>query len=70
MEEHFINGGLGSAAAEIIAETGRGRLLRLGLKDKFVTEVAPYPEVLSIVGLDAGSISRAVISMIGNGNLN
>ena len=70
VEEHFINGGLGSAAAEIIAETGRGRLLRLGLKDKFVTEVAPYPEVLSIVGLDAGSISRAVISMIGNGNLN
>ena len=35
VEDHNIIGGLGSAAAEVIAETGRGRLTRHGLKDTF-----------------------------------
>lgn len=63
MEEHFITGGLGSAVAEALPETGKGRLLRLGLKDKFVMDVAPYPEALTLVGLDPESIARAVKSM-------
>ena len=64
VEEHFITGGLGSAVAEILAEFGKGKLLRLGLKDKFITDVAPYPEVLTLVGLDSDSIVRAVKSML------
>lgn len=35
VEDHNIIGGLGSAAAEVIAETGAGRLTRHGLKDTF-----------------------------------
>jgi transketolase len=65
VEEHFVNGGLGGAVAEILAERGKGRLLRLGLRDKFVMEVAPYPDILKLTGLDAESIAASVKSMVG-----
>jgi len=64
VEEHFVNGGLGGAVAEILAELGKGRLLRLGLKDEFVMEVAPYPDILKLVGLDAESIAASTRSML------
>jgi transketolase len=65
VEEHFIAGGLGGAVAEILAETGKGRLIRLGLQDEFVMEVAPYPDILKLVGLDAESIAASAKSMLG-----
>ncbi|MCP4682849.1 MAG: hypothetical protein GY864_10995 [Desulfobacterales bacterium] len=64
VEEHFIAGGLGSAVAEVLAETGAGRLVRLGLKDEFVMDVASYPDILGLVGLDAASIAGAVRSAL------
>jgi transketolase len=64
VEEHFVNGGLGGAVAEILAEKGKGRLLRLGLKDQFVMEVAPYPDILKLVGLDAESIAASAKAMV------
>lgn len=60
VEEHSILGGLGGAVAEIIAELGCGRLRRVGVKDVFCTEVAPYPDLLRIHELDAVGIERAV----------
>jgi len=65
VEEHFVNGGLGGAVAEILAEKGKGRLVRLGLKDEFVMEVAPYPDILKLVGLDAESIAASAKAMLG-----
>ncbi len=65
VEEHFVNGGLGGAVAEILAEAGKGRLLRLGLKDEFVMDVAPYPDILKLVGLDAESVAASAKSMLG-----
>jgi len=64
VEEHFVTGGLGSAVAEVLAEAGKGRLVRLGLQDRFIMDVASYPDVLTLVGLDADSIARAVKSII------
>jgi transketolase len=64
-KEHFVNGGLGGAVAEILAELGKGRLLRLGLRDEFVMEVAPYPDILKLVGLDAESIATSTRAMLG-----
>jgi transketolase len=64
VEEHFVNGGLGGAVAEILAEGGNGRLVRLGLQDQFVMEVAPYPDILKLVGLDAESIAGSAKAMI------
>ena len=63
VEEHFVNGGLGGAVAEVMAELGEGRLVRMGLKDEFVMDVAPYPEILEVIGLDARSIVMTVKSM-------
>ncbi len=65
VEEHFVNGGLGGAVAEIMAELGSGRLVRLGLQDEFVMEIAAYPDILELVGLDPGSIAAAARSLLG-----
>lgn len=64
-EEHFVAGGLGGAVAEILAEIGTGRLLRVGVHDVFCTEVAPHAELLRIHGIDAAGIERAVKSLLG-----
>jgi transketolase len=64
VEEHFVDGGLGGAVAEVLAELGTGRLLRLGLEDAFIMEVASYPEILKLVGLDAASIASAARSLL------
>ena len=64
MEEHFVAGGLGGAVAEVMAELGSGRLLRLGLEDEFIVEVAAYPDILKLAGLDAPSIAAAARSML------
>lgn len=60
VEEHFVAGGLGGAVAEILAELGTGRLVRVGVHDVFCTEVAPHADLLRIHGLDADGIERAV----------
>jgi transketolase len=64
VEEHFVSGGLGGAVAEVMAELGTGRLVRLGLDDEFVTEVADYPDILELVGLDAGSIAASARALL------
>ena len=64
VEEHFIAGGLGGAVAEILAETGRGRLRRVGVRDRFCTEVAPYPELLRIHGIDVDGVVAAVRELL------
>ena len=65
VEEHSILGGLGGAVAEIMAELGTGRLARVGVRDVFCTEIAPYPELLSIHGIDAAGIEAAVRGLLG-----
>lgn len=59
IEEHSTIGGLGSAVAEIMADRGTGRLVRLGVPDRFCTEIAPYRELLENCGLDASSVETA-----------
>lgn len=64
VEEHSILGGLGGAVAEVLAELGAGRLARVGVRDVFCTEIAPYPELLRIHGIDAGGIVRAAQGLL------
>ncbi len=64
VEEHSINGGLGGAVAEILAELGTGRLARVGIRDTFCTEVAPYPELLRIYKLDAAAVEQAATELV------
>jgi transketolase len=56
LEEHSIIGGLGSAVSEVVAELGVGRVVRLGVPDRFCTEIAPYRELLQNCGLDEASV--------------
>ncbi|MDI6858553.1 MAG: transketolase C-terminal domain-containing protein [Dehalococcoidia bacterium] len=63
-EEHSVIGGLGSAVAEVLAETGAGRLARVGVRDVFCTEVASYPELCAMHGVTAEGIERAILSLL------
>jgi transketolase len=67
VEEHSILGGLGGAVAEVIAELGIGRLSRVGVRDVFCTEIAPYPELLRIHGIDADGIVKTVRELLSEG---
>jgi len=64
VEEHSILGGLGGAVAEVLAELGIGRLARVGVRDVFCTEIAPYPDLLRIHGLDAAGIESAALALL------
>lgn len=62
IEEHNINGGLGSIVAEIIAEEGMNiGLKRIGLKDIFAVGYGTYKEVLKQNALDAAGICETIV---------
>jgi len=64
IEDHSIMNGLGSAVAEVIAEEGSGKLRRIGLKDCF-GESGQYSELLHKFGMDAQSIVRTALELLG-----
>jgi transketolase len=65
LENHSIVGGLGSAAAEVMAEAGVGRpLVRLGLRDTFA-HGASKAYLLKKYGLDAWALTQAIEAMVG-----
>jgi len=65
MENHGINGGLGSAIAELIAEEGLGqRLIRIGLRDTYA-HGASRAWLMREYGLDAMALARAVEALTG-----
>jgi transketolase len=64
VEDHQINGALGSAIAEVIAEHGRGRLVRLGLQDVFPESGEAFG-LLDRYGLGVRDIVQAVEKVIG-----
>ena len=66
VEEHAIIGGLGSAAAETLAEHGVGaRLRRIGLPDTFAHAVGTREHLLAHFGMDAPGVVRAVLELLG-----
>lgn len=59
-EEHNIYGGLGSAVAEVLAESGIGaKLCRVGVQDTF-SETGSYAALQKKYGIDANAIAAAV----------
>lgn len=59
LEEHSIVGGLGSAVAEVLAESGiNARFLRIGFPSVFVSEVGNQDYIKKCYGLDVDSIVR------------
>ena len=64
-ETHYLNGGLGSLAAEVIAEHGLGcRLIRRGFDTVPVGQTGELPHMLSQAGLDAQGIASAALQAL------
>ncbi len=60
VEEHSIRGGLGSMVAEVMAEGGKGRLVRLGMPHKYISVVSSYDKMIGEMGLDAEGIANSI----------
>ena len=66
VEDHSIVGGLGSAVAEVIAESGHGcRFRRLGHQDAFLPMGVPE-DLMHIGGFDEDAILAAIGEMTGS----
>lgn len=64
VEDHYPEGGLGSAVAEALAESGSGiRQIRLAVRD--VPGSGPSAAIAAVVGIDAAGIVRALVSALG-----
>jgi transketolase len=60
VEEHSINGGLGSAVAEVLMEAGfNGKFKRIGLPDEFAVLGDP-DEVYKYYGMDPDGICKTI----------
>ena len=55
VEDHNIINGLGSAVCEVVAEAGKGQVVRIGVQDRF-GESAPYSELLKMNGITKENI--------------
>lgn len=63
VEDGTIEGGLGSAVVEWLAERGlTNKVVRLGIPDKFVPHGTPA-ELRELCGLDASAIARTLIDL-------
>lgn len=57
VEDHNIINGLGSAVCEVVAEEGRGKVVRIGVQDRFA-ESGPCEVLLADNGITAENIVR------------
>ncbi|WP_433290665.1 transketolase family protein [Actinoplanes sp. CA-030573] len=65
VEEHSITGGLGSAVAEILAETpGSASLIRIGLPARFSSLVGDQDHLRGAHGLDPAAITARVLEQL------
>lgn len=55
VEDHNILNGLGSAVADLVAESGKAVLRRVGIQDRFGMS-APYERLLAMNGITVGNI--------------
>jgi transketolase len=61
IEDHSINGGLGSAVAEVVAENGLGKMFRMGSRQ--FGESGNYLELIKKVGIDTENIITKVLEI-------
>lgn len=63
IEDHNIMNGLGSAVAELVAESGKGILRRIGVQDQF-GESAPYDRLLAKNGITVENIVEKALEIL------
>jgi transketolase len=69
VEEHQLQGGLGSAVAEVLCDGGEApkKFLRIGLPDVYVSKVGTHEWLLNQYGLSAPKIAASVRKFLGKG---
>lgn len=59
-EDHNVIGGLGSAVAEVVVESGKGcAFKKLGLQDEFAP-IGLHEDIMSIIGIDSNGIINSI----------
>ena len=65
VEDHNVIGGLGSAVAEVVVESGKGCAFKqLGIQDKFAP-IGLHEDIMSMLGIDSNGIVDAVREVMG-----
>ena len=64
VEDHNILNGLGSAVAEVVAESGKAVLRRIGVQDQY-GQSAPYERLLAMNGITVENIVAKAKELIG-----
>lgn len=65
VEEHSIYGGLGDLVASAMAESGYGRLKKIGIEDRYSQFCGTYDYLMKEHGLDPASIEKKINSWFG-----
>ncbi|AZV55684.1 transketolase C-terminal domain-containing protein [Clostridium sp. AWRP] len=63
VEDHNIINGLGSAVCEVVAEEGKGKVVRIGVQDQF-GQSAPYEKLMEINGITIANIVKTAKEML------
>ena len=63
LEDHNILNGLGSAVCEAVAELGQGKVIRMGVQDRF-GESGPYADLLAANGVTVENIVRTAKELV------
>ena len=63
VEDHNILNGLGSAVADVVAESGKAVLRRIGIQDQY-GQSAPYERLLEMNGITAENIAQTAQHLI------
>jgi len=65
VEEHSVNGGLGSLIAEVVAENGlQSKLTRLGIHDGEFAKAGPRNELQAFYKIDQNSIKHVIQNLL------
>ena len=64
IEEHNIIGGLGGAVSEVVAENGKGKVARLGIKDRFCDIVGSPASIMEDQELAIDEIATQIESLV------
>ena len=63
VEDHNILNGLGSAVADVVAESGKATLRRIGIQDQY-GQSAPYERLLEMNGITAENIAATAWELL------
>ena len=65
VEEHYINGGMGSMVTELLSDMDEVTVKRLGIPNIYATTSSNYQELLAYYNLDAKGIAKSVKEYLG-----